>query len=88
MGSSFTAHSLSVVLPAYNEEQVIASTVEQVSRELANLTRVYWLLGSCVQKQALRDGERSSFLLANTGEGVYNPKSSPADSCSNDDTLT
>ena len=38
-GSSFTAHSLSVVLPAYNEEQVIASTVEQVTRELANLTR-------------------------------------------------
>jgi len=39
MGSSFTAHSLSVVLPAYNEEQVIASTVEQVTREMANLTR-------------------------------------------------
>ncbi len=39
VGSSFTAHSLSVVLTAYNEEQVIASTVEQVSRELANLTR-------------------------------------------------
>jgi glycosyltransferase involved in cell wall biosynthesis len=38
-GSSFTAHSLSVVLPAYNKEQVIASTVEQVTRELANLTR-------------------------------------------------
>jgi putative flippase GtrA len=39
VGSSFTTHSLSVVLPAYNEEQVIASTVEQVTRELANLTR-------------------------------------------------
>ena len=38
LGSSFTTHSLSVVLPAYNEEQVIASTVEQVSRELPNLT--------------------------------------------------
>jgi glycosyltransferase involved in cell wall biosynthesis len=39
VGASFTTHSLSVVLPAYNEEQVIASTVEQVTRELANLTR-------------------------------------------------
>ena len=39
VGSSFTTHSLSVVLPTYNEEQVIASTVEQVMRELANLTR-------------------------------------------------
>jgi putative flippase GtrA len=39
VGSSFTTHSLSVVLPAYNEEQVIASTVEQVTHELANLTR-------------------------------------------------
>ena len=39
MGSSCTAHSLSVVLPAYNEEQVIASTVEQVTGELANLSR-------------------------------------------------
>ncbi len=38
LGSSFTTHSLSVVLPAYNEEQVIASTVEQVTHELANLT--------------------------------------------------
>src|SRR5215472_16879467 len=27
-------------------------------------------------------------LLANTGGWVYHPKSSPADSCSNDDTLT
>src|SRR5947209_12751250 len=27
-------------------------------------------------------------LLANTGRLVYNPKSSPADSCLNDDTLT
>jgi Glycosyl transferase family 2 len=39
VGASFTTHSLSVVLPTYNEEQVIASTVEQVTRELANLTR-------------------------------------------------
>jgi putative flippase GtrA len=39
VGASFTTHSLSVVLPAYNEEQVIASTVEQVTHELANLTR-------------------------------------------------
>ncbi len=39
VGASFTTHSLSVVLPAYNEEQAIASTVEQVTHELANLTR-------------------------------------------------
>jgi len=45
MSSSFIAHSLSVVLPAYNEEQVIASTVEQVTRELANLTRDFEVIG-------------------------------------------
>jgi glycosyltransferase involved in cell wall biosynthesis len=39
VSASFTTHSLSVVLPVYNEEQVVASTVEQVMRELANLTR-------------------------------------------------
>lgn len=34
-GLPLTTHSLSVVLPAYNEEQVIAATVEQVVRVLA-----------------------------------------------------
>ncbi len=37
--AAYTTHSLSAVLPAYNEEQVIASTVGQVMRELAGLTR-------------------------------------------------
>src|SRR5438874_8848223 len=50
--------------------------------------RVYWLLGSSVQKQARRDGKDLLRLLANAGGLVYNQQSSTACSCSNDDTLT
>ena len=45
-----------------------------------------WLLGSSVQKQALQNWERSPSQLANRGRLVYHQTSSPASSCSNDDT--
>ncbi|SRR6266568_1724062 len=66
---------------------VHGSWLNMAEIELSALA-LYWLLGSSVQKQALRDGEKSPSLLANTGGLVYNPKSSTAYACSNDNTLT
>jgi hypothetical protein len=48
---------------------------------------LYWLLGTSVQKTSPFEKDPLP-LLANTGGLVYNPKSSPAHICSNDDTLS
>ena len=48
---------------------------------------LYWLLGSSVPKKPFETEKDYLPLLANRGRLVYNPKSSPASSCSNDDTL-
>lgn len=63
--SMFTAHSLSVVLPVYNEEYAIASTMKDVLNALRTLVKDFEVI-------AVNDGsiDRTSSMLATIAEAV------------------